>query len=154
MFPALRPNGIARWLAVVLALFGLAAAQCLAIALSAGRARGSASATARATAAGPAQALDAAGLLDTGEPEGTRREPMRELDGERGERARGATETLARALESPAFEEASWRAAVENEARTLGTDALPALQALLADESRSPEEHVAASELVAALRAQ
>ena len=34
MFPALRQNGIARWLAVVLALFGLAAGMLLALALS------------------------------------------------------------------------------------------------------------------------
>jgi hypothetical protein len=69
------------------------------------------------------------------------------------ERVRGATETLARALQSLAFEEEAWRAAVAGEARLLGREALPALRALLADETRSPEEHVAASELVAALRA-
>lgn len=40
MFPALRQNGLARWLAVVLALFGLMAGLLLCLALSAGAARG------------------------------------------------------------------------------------------------------------------
>jgi hypothetical protein len=40
MFPALRQNGIARWMVVVLALFWLAAGQLLGLALSAGVARG------------------------------------------------------------------------------------------------------------------
>lgn len=53
MFPALRMNGLARWLAVVLALFGLAAVMLLSVALSLGSARG------RATAARSAS-LDAA----------------------------------------------------------------------------------------------
>jgi hypothetical protein len=76
MFPALRPNGIARWLAVVLALFGLATILCLSIALSAGRSRASTSPTAT-TGLAPAQ--DAARLLplETGQPAGARREPAR-----------------------------------------------------------------------------
>src|SRR5262245_11793020 len=40
MFPALRPNGIARWLAVVLALYGLAAGLLLSLALAEGVKRG------------------------------------------------------------------------------------------------------------------
>ena len=34
MFPALRQNGLARWMGIVLALFGLAAGLLLALALS------------------------------------------------------------------------------------------------------------------------
>lgn len=40
MFPALRQNGIARWLAMILALYGIAAGMLLCLALSAGAARG------------------------------------------------------------------------------------------------------------------
>ena len=62
-----------------------------------------------------------------------------------------ATATLARSLESPDFEQTLWQTAVASQAEALGDEALPALRALLADDERSVEEHVAASELVAAL---
>ncbi|HEX6884573.1 MAG TPA: hypothetical protein VF530_14445 [Planctomycetota bacterium] len=67
-------------------------------------------------------------------------------------RVGSATAALAEALESPDYAAEPWRAAVAERARTLGSEALPALLALLADEQRSVEEHVAATELAAALR--
>lgn len=66
-------------------------------------------------------------------------------------RVTSATEALVQALESPDYETERWQIAVADRARALGQDALPALRALLADEERSVEEHVAATELVAAL---
>jgi hypothetical protein len=42
MFPALRQNGLARWMGIVLALFGLAAGLALALALSISALRGGA----------------------------------------------------------------------------------------------------------------
>lgn len=50
MFPALRQNGLARWLALVLALSGLAAAMLLSVALWLGNARGRATASATSDA--------------------------------------------------------------------------------------------------------
>ena len=68
MFPAIRPNGIARWLVVVLALFWLMAGLLLSLALSAGAARGRALALkpdrgARAEESRSIEALDDAGVL-------------------------------------------------------------------------------------------
>lgn len=66
-------------------------------------------------------------------------------------RATSAAAALAQVLEGAEFEDERWRAEVAARARALGAEAIPALRALLADEQRSVEEHVAATELVAAL---
>lgn len=66
-------------------------------------------------------------------------------------RVNTATEVLAQALEAPEYDPASWEASVRDSATALGTQALPTLRAVLADDERSPEEHVAANQLVAAI---
>jgi len=69
MFPALRQNGLARWMAVVLALFGLAAGMLLCTAMSAGVARGRGLGVrpdrtdARAEESRSTETLDSAGAL-------------------------------------------------------------------------------------------
>ena len=71
-------NGLARWLAVVLALFGMAAAMLLSIALSLGSARGKATAAARSTSldAGPRSPAPQA-LTGTSGVHSSQREPAR-----------------------------------------------------------------------------
>jgi len=156
MFPALRQNGLARWLAFVLALFGLAAVLLLSAALYAADPRGAARARrdsiALATAPEPGGAQ--APVSSTDPIRRSQREPARGEDPAHMALVHGATEALAQILKSAAFEETLWRVQVDTAARGLGPEALPALRAVLADDARSPEEHVAASELVAALRAQ
>jgi hypothetical protein len=80
--------------------------------------------------------------------------PTAREDGGRNARraeVESATMALARSLESPDYEESLWRSAIARTAEYLGDDALPELRAVLADDERSVEEHVAASELVARL---
>jgi hypothetical protein len=71
-------NGLARWLAVVLALFGMAAAMLLSIALSLGSARGKATADARSTSLDAEPRAPAPQVLTgtSGSP-AARREPAR-----------------------------------------------------------------------------
>lgn len=140
--------GAMRWIALGLSASALAAVLLLTHYLSASPERGAATmspapATARAAPVAPAESG----------PQSSRREPMRAAAPDALEaRVRTLAEALAQAMEAPEFEDTRWRAEVAGRARTLGHDALPALEALLADDSRSVEEHVAATELVAALK--
>jgi hypothetical protein len=62
-----------------------------------------------------------------------------------------ATATLAGVLQNPAAEDAAWPAAVTAHAERLERADEAALEAILADASRTVEEHIAASELLDAL---
>ena len=75
------------------------------------------------------------------------------VDPELAARVLDATEQLALALEDPAYADALWREEVRTRASTLGRAAIPALRSVLADDSHSVEEHVAANELLATLDA-
>lgn len=130
------------WLGLGLAL------HCLAVALVAPRVLHTRRAAVAAPAATPPEARPTPSVGRAPEP-GQREDASRaELRTQVG----SVTAALAEALESPDYEAEPWRAAVAERARTLGSEALPVLRAVLADEQRSVEEHVAATELVAALQ--
>lgn len=134
-------NGPNRWFVLGLSAHGLAAALLLANVLSSGTERGQEGPTLEPIR----EAVD----LDTS-PAGTVRRNGIGVPLARNElnlEVKSATETLALGLSAPGFEDEDWRAEVEGRALELGREALPTLRALVADETRSPEEHVAASEL-------
>jgi len=135
------------WLGLGLALHFLAVALVAPRILQTRRAPVRPGADARETPAQPAApaATSAGGTAKPGQREDASRAELRTRVG-------SITAALAEALGSPDYQAEFWRAAVAERARTLGTEALPALQAVLADEQRSVEEHVAATELVAALQ--
>jgi len=58
---------------------------------------------------------------------------------------------LAEALEAPEYHREGWSQAFRERAGALGPAARPALRAVMADEDRAPEEHVAADQLAAAI---
>ena len=66
-------------------------------------------------------------------------------------RVDAATGELVAELRAPGFEAERFRAEVARLAAELGPNAVPALRARLEDDTRSVEEHVAATELVALL---
>jgi hypothetical protein len=68
------------------------------------------------------------------------------------EQARAAATTLALVLHDPAAEDDLWADSVAAHARQLARHHEPALEAILADASFTVEEHIAASELLDALR--
>lgn len=136
-----------RWLMLGLSAHGLAAVLLLTNVLSSSSER----------VQTPAHQAPAPAVVPAGSPAPSvarpaQREPMRAEPDALAERVRDTAEALAKALEAPEYEDVRWRADVRDHARVLGPGALPALEALLADATRPVEEHVAASELVAALR--
>jgi hypothetical protein len=133
-----------RWLVLGLTLHGFAAVLVLTNVLCSSSERRPAPPAATV----PAGPRAPAGISDLAAPRAQREDAS---PSELRQRATDATEALAIALEDPEWEDARWRTAVEESARGLGSEALPALRALLADRERSVEQHVAATELVAAL---
>ena len=137
------------WLALGLCAAGVAALVLLARALDSSSPRGRAIA-AEVEAMAPPRA---APRPSAPAPAVAAREPARESLADEGlaSRVRQATDALVQALDAPEFADEPWKAAVRSQAETIGPAARPALRALLADETRSVEEHVAASELLEAL---
>ncbi len=66
-------------------------------------------------------------------------------------RVQSTTAALVQTFAAQAYADESWLAEVREQAHALGAEAVPVLEAVLADDSRSVEEHVVASELLAAL---
>jgi len=84
----------------------------------------------------------------TGEP---RTDVRVSVSSELDSRVDAATGELVAELRAPGFEAERFQAEVARLAAELGPNAVPALRARLADDTRSVEEHVAATELAALL---
>lgn len=84
--------------------------------------------------------------------EGAERTPLATVTAEDRQQARQAATTLALVLHDPAAEDDLWADSVAAHARALARHHEPALEAILADASFTVEEHIAASELLDALR--
>src|SRR5262245_46359539 len=143
------------WLAFGLCAAGIAALVLLTRALASTSARGRALA-AEVEAMAPAPEAPRPAVTAATAParaEASAPAPARESLADEGltERVRQATDALVLALDAPEFADEPWQAAVRSQAETIGPAGRPALRALLADETRSVEEHVAASELLEAL---
>jgi hypothetical protein len=117
----------------------------------------------------PTEPPELAASLDTAAPDPARTEPAPETartsDPAAGResapearaeaaleaRVRSTTAALVQTFAAQAYADEGWLAEVREQAHALGAEAVPALEAVLADDSRSVEEHVVASELLAAL---
>jgi hypothetical protein len=146
----------ARWIAAGVALHAVAAGLFLASALSTDAVR---TRNAGRNAAALELAPEAPGVAVTGSashatPLAPARVPAAEVQAEielEG-RVQAATSALVATLATDEYEEARWLAETRALAEALGDEARPMLEAVLADPERPVEEHVAASELLAALR--
>lgn len=147
-----------RWIVAGIALHVLAAALFLSNTLSSNPVRGRPTATARP---GPMEerpvAEHAVPLAPAAPPQATPgaapRQPAPEVRAQAELEAlvERATTTLVQALDTPEYENESWLEAVRAQAHTLGAEARPVLEALLANDEHPVEVHIAASELLAAL---